>query len=71
MAGVELLSALDNPLIRGVVINSRDVTERKLAESKLAQREEVFRLAADAVDGVILNGISCGAWCIARAACRR
>jgi PAS domain S-box-containing protein len=46
-------SALDNPLIGGVVINSRDITERKLAECRLAQREEVFRLAADAVDGVI------------------
>ena len=46
-------SALDNPLIAGVVINSRDITERKLAECKLAQREEVFRLAADAVKGVI------------------
>jgi PAS domain S-box-containing protein len=49
------VSALDNPLLRGVVINSRDVTERKLAEFKLAQREEVFRLAADAVDGVIFE----------------
>jgi PAS domain S-box-containing protein len=49
------VSALDNPLIRGVVINSRDVTERKLAEFKLGQREEVFRLAADAVDGVIFE----------------
>ena len=46
-------SALDNPLIAGVVINSRDITERKLAERRLAQREEVFRLAADAVNGVI------------------
>ncbi len=44
-------SALDNPLIGGVVINSRDITERKTAECLLAQREEVFRLAADAVDG--------------------
>src|SRR6267142_3159446 len=43
-------SALDNPLIGGVVINSRDITERKLAEGLLAQREDVFRLAADAVD---------------------
>ena len=47
------LSAFDNPLIGGVVINSRDITERKQAEFRLAQREEVFRLAADAVDGVI------------------
>jgi PAS domain S-box-containing protein len=46
-------SALDNPLIGGVLINSQDVTERKLAEGRLAQREEVFRLAADAVDGLI------------------
>jgi PAS domain S-box-containing protein len=48
-------SALDNPLIGGVVINSRDITERKLAEFRLAQREEVFRLAADAVDGIIFE----------------
>jgi len=47
--------AVDNPLIGGVVINSRDVTERKQAECLLAQREEVFRLAADAVDGVIFE----------------
>jgi PAS domain S-box-containing protein len=47
------VSALANPLISGVVINSRDITERKQAEFRLAQREEVFRLAADAVDGII------------------
>jgi PAS domain S-box-containing protein len=46
-------SALENPLIGGVVVNSRDITERKIAEGRLSQREEVFRLAADAVDGVI------------------
>ncbi len=49
------VSALANPLIDGVVINSRDITERKHAESRLAQREEVFRLAADAVDGIIFE----------------
>lgn len=49
------VSALDDPLINGVVINSRDITKRKQAESLLAQREEVFRLAADAVDGVIFE----------------
>lgn len=53
-------SALANPLIGGVVINSRDITERKHAEFRLAQREEVFRLAADAVDGVIFE------WDVAR-----
>ena len=54
------VSALANPLIGGVVINSRDITERKHAEFRLAQREEVFRLAADAVDGVIFE------WDVAR-----
>ncbi len=48
-------SALDNPLINGVVVNSRDITERRQAESRLAQREEVFRLAADAVNGIIFE----------------
>ena len=54
------VSALEDPLINGVVINSPDITERKQAESRLAQREEVFRLAADAVDGVIFE------WDVAR-----
>ena len=58
-------SALDNPLIAGVVINSRDITERKLAEDHLAQREEVYRLAADAVNGVIYE------WDIARGVVHR
>jgi PAS domain S-box-containing protein len=49
------VAALDNPLVNGVVINSRDITERRLAESKLAMREEVFKLASDAVNGVIFE----------------
>jgi len=49
------VSALDDPLIKGVVVNSRDITERKEAESRLAQREEVFRLAAAAVDDIIFD----------------
>lgn len=50
-----LVPVLDNPLIRGIVINSRDITARKQAELSLRQREEIFRLAADAVDGVIFE----------------
>jgi len=34
---------LDNPLIAGIVVNSRDVTERKQIEEKLRQSEERFR----------------------------
>ncbi len=47
------VSALDNPLVKGVVVNSRDITERRQAENQLAQREQVFRLAAEAVNGII------------------
>jgi PAS domain S-box-containing protein len=49
------VSGLDNPLINGVTIVSRDIDERKHAETRLEQREEIFRLAADAVDGVIFE----------------
>jgi PAS domain S-box-containing protein len=49
------VSGLDNPHINGVAIFSRDITKRKQAELRLAQREEVFRLAADAVNGVIFE----------------
>ncbi|HME38249.1 MAG TPA: PAS domain S-box protein [Steroidobacteraceae bacterium] len=58
-------SALDNPLIGGVVVNSSDITERKITENRIAQREEVFRLAADAVDGVIYE------WDVVRGAVHR
>ncbi len=34
---------LDNPLIAGIVVNSRDITERKQIEEKLRQSEERFR----------------------------
>jgi PAS domain S-box-containing protein len=49
------VSALDNPLVSGIVVNGRDITERKEAEYTLAQREEVFRLATDAVSGIIFE----------------
>jgi PAS domain S-box-containing protein len=49
------VAALTNPHINGIAISSRDVTKRKQTETQLAQREEIFRLAADAVDGVIFE----------------
>ena len=49
------VSALNNPLIKAIVVNSHDITQSKQAESQLAQREEVFRLTADAVSGVIFE----------------
>jgi PAS domain S-box-containing protein len=49
------VSALANPLIGGIVVNSRDITARVQAEQQLSQREEVFRLAAEAVDGIIFE----------------
>lgn len=45
--------------------HSRDITERKMAESRLAQREEIFRLAADAVNGIIYE------WDVARGVVHR
>jgi PAS domain S-box-containing protein len=59
------VSGLDNPLIGGVAIFSRDITKRKQAELQLAQREEVFRLAADAVNGIIFE------WDLARGVVHR
>jgi PAS domain S-box-containing protein len=49
------VSALTNPHIKGIAISSRDITKRKQTEMQLAQREEIFRLAAEAVDGVIFE----------------
>lgn len=40
---------VDNPSIRGIVINSRDITERRRAEEAKRFGEESLRLIADAV----------------------
>lgn len=38
---------LDHPAVRGVVINSRDVSARKEAEARLAEAERRFRILAE------------------------
>jgi two-component system, cell cycle sensor histidine kinase and response regulator CckA len=37
-------SRLDDPVIRGIVLNSRDISDRRRAEEALAESEERFRL---------------------------
>jgi PAS domain S-box-containing protein len=41
------INALDNPSIRGVIVHSRDVTERKQWEEALRESEERYRLVYD------------------------
>jgi len=49
---------LDNPAVEGIVINYRDVTDRRQAQEALRESEERFRaLIENASDGIqILNG---------------
>jgi PAS domain S-box-containing protein len=46
---------IDNPAVRGVVINYRDVTDRKLAEAALQESEEKYRLLIEnAQEGIVV-----------------
>ncbi len=49
---------LDNPAVKGIVINYRDVTERQRAQEALKQREEHFRVMIENAldDTAILDG---------------
>ena len=49
------VAAFNRPLINGVVCDCRDITERKLADQRVAQRDEVLRLASDAVHGIVFE----------------
>jgi PAS domain S-box-containing protein len=57
--------AFDNPFIRGVLIGARDLTDRKLAEARLRESDDVFKLAAEAVNGTIFE------WDLVRGGVRR
>jgi PAS domain S-box-containing protein len=50
-------SLLDDPTVNGIVVNARDVTERKKTEAAVREREEYFRaLIENSLDGIaILN----------------
>jgi|GEM_PF-750506 PAS domain S-box-containing protein len=41
---VKAKNLLDEPVIRGIVVNTQDITERKLAEEAVRQSEQRFRL---------------------------
>ncbi|MEW6441013.1 MAG: PAS domain S-box protein [bacterium] len=50
---VVLQNLLDNPAIRGIVINSRDITERKRTEEALRLSEERFRAVIENLSDVV------------------
>jgi PAS domain S-box-containing protein len=45
---------LADPLIEGVIVNVRDITDRKLAEEKLKQSEELYRLVVQNANDMIV-----------------
>ena len=49
------VSAFDNPFIRGVVVSARDLTDRQLTEARPRDGDDVFRLAAEAVNGTVFE----------------
>ncbi len=47
---------LDDPVIAGIIINGRDITERKRAETELRESESKFHgVISESADGVILS----------------
>jgi PAS domain S-box-containing protein len=46
---------LDNPAVRGVVVNARDITERRAAEEVQARLAAIVTASSDAIIGVALD----------------
>jgi PAS domain S-box-containing protein len=62
---LDCVSEFDNPFIRGVVVSARDLTDRKMSQARLREGDDVFRLAAEAVNGTIFE------WDLVRGGVRR
>ena len=62
---LDCVSEFDNPFIRGVVVSARDLTDWKMSQARLRDGDDVFRLAAEAVNGTIFE------WDLVRGGVRR
>ncbi len=50
-----MVNRFDKPYIRGIIVNTRDITERKIAEQALIESEERYRsVVENAIDAIII-----------------
>lgn len=51
-----ITNLLDDPAVNGIVVNFRDITEKKIAEDTIAESEEKYRLLFEtSMDGILLT----------------